>query len=85
MKSEMLMPMSLTEVTRRLVAELKPERIILFGSHAWGRPTEHSDVDLLVIAPHSDRRPAQRATNAYRCLHDNSGPSGYSGQDPGGG
>ena len=62
--------MSLTEVTRRLVAELKPEQIILFGSHAWGRPTEHSDVDLLVIVPHSDRRPAQRATSAYRCLRD---------------
>ncbi|MCP4661992.1 MAG: nucleotidyltransferase domain-containing protein, partial [bacterium] len=66
----MPIPMSLTEVTRRLVAELKPEQIILFGSHAWGRPTEHSDVDLLVIVPHSDRRPAQRATSAYRCLRD---------------
>jgi hypothetical protein len=24
------------EMTRRLVAEFQPERIILFGSHAWG-------------------------------------------------
>jgi predicted nucleotidyltransferase len=28
-----------------------PEKIILFGSHAYGRPHAHSDVDLLVIMP----------------------------------
>ena len=27
----------------------KPQRIILFGSHAWGNPTEESDIDLLII------------------------------------
>ena len=29
--------------------ELKPEKIILFGSYAYGNPTPDSDVDLLVI------------------------------------
>src|SRR5678816_2076253 len=33
----------------RIVAELKPEKIILFGSYAYGNPTPDSDVDLLVI------------------------------------
>lgn len=28
-----------------------PEKIILFGSYAYGRPTADSDVDLLVIMP----------------------------------
>lgn len=27
----------------------KPEKIILFGSYAYGKPTKDSDVDLLVI------------------------------------
>jgi predicted nucleotidyltransferase len=27
----------------------RPEKIILFGSYAYGRPTKDSDVDLLVI------------------------------------
>lgn len=27
----------------------KPEKIILFGSYAWGKPTPDSDVDLLII------------------------------------
>jgi predicted nucleotidyltransferase len=69
-ESETLIPGSLTEVVQRLVAELNPEKIILFGSHAWGSPSRHSDVDLLVIVPHSADRPAQRATSAYRCLRD---------------
>jgi predicted nucleotidyltransferase len=31
------------------VSELKPEKIILFGSYAYGNPTPDSDVDLLVV------------------------------------
>jgi predicted nucleotidyltransferase len=33
----------------RIVSKLKPEKIILFGSYAYGNPTQDSDVDLLVI------------------------------------
>lgn len=29
----------------------KPERIVLFGSYAYGQPTKDSDVDLLVVMP----------------------------------
>jgi predicted nucleotidyltransferase len=29
----------------------RPRKIILFGSYAYGRPTEDSDVDLLVRTP----------------------------------
>lgn len=32
-----------------------PQKIILFGSYAYGRSTEDSDVDLLVIAEGKDR------------------------------
>jgi len=58
----------LDEITRRLVAEFQPEEILLFGSHAWGTPDKDSDVDLLIIVPHSDAKPPQRAARAYRCL-----------------
>lgn len=34
-----------------VVEQFQPQRIILFGSHAYGVPTEDSDVDLLVIMP----------------------------------
>ncbi len=43
------------------VAELfRPERIILFGSYAYGTPTEDSDVDLLVVMP-ADRRDRRKS------------------------
>jgi hypothetical protein len=34
---------------RVLVDQFQPQEIILFGSHAYGQPDEHSDVDLLII------------------------------------
>lgn len=37
------------KVTEKIVQEYKPERIILFGSYAWGKPHADSDVDLLVV------------------------------------
>lgn len=39
----------LAEITRRIVAALNPEKVILFGSYAYGTPHADSDVDLLVI------------------------------------
>jgi predicted nucleotidyltransferase len=50
----------LEEVTRRIVERFHPEKIILFGSYAWGTPRRDSDVDLLIVMK-SDRRPAQRS------------------------
>ena len=32
-----------------IVREFTPLQVILFGSHAYGTPTEDSDVDLLVV------------------------------------
>jgi len=40
------------ELADRIAREFKPDKIILFGSHAWGRPGPDSDVDLLVIMKH---------------------------------
>jgi predicted nucleotidyltransferase len=35
----------------QIAREFQPHRIILFGSHAYGKPDWDSDVDLLVIMP----------------------------------
>ena len=40
---------SLRPAIQKVVDELRPEKIILFGSYAYGKPTPHSDVDLLII------------------------------------
>src|SRR2546425_4300222 len=36
-------------VTRQIVQQFHPQKVILFGSYAYGQPTEDSDVDLLVV------------------------------------
>ena len=36
-------------VAKRIADKFQPERIILFGSYAYGRPRPESDVDLFVI------------------------------------
>lgn len=51
----------LDQITQRIVEHFHPEKVILFGSYAYGRPTLESDVDLLVIMD-SDERPARRST-----------------------
>lgn len=58
----------LQTATQRLVAEFQPEQIWLFGSFAWGTPTEDSDVDLMVVVPGSDETSVRRSQRAHRCL-----------------
>ena len=51
---------NIVELAQRIVQQFHPERIILFGSYAYGRPTADSDVDLLVILPF-EGHPARKA------------------------
>src|SRR5215813_3669123 len=47
-----LVPFSAIRRYARQIAErFHPDKIILFGSYAYGQPHEDSDVDLLVIMP----------------------------------
>lgn len=40
----------------KIAAEFDPEKIILFGSWAWGTPGPDSDVDLFVVKDTDDTR-----------------------------
>jgi predicted nucleotidyltransferase len=45
-------PMRVIRRYARAIAErFQPDKIILFGSYAYGTPNEDSDVDLLVVMP----------------------------------
>jgi predicted nucleotidyltransferase len=50
---------SLRPAILKIVRELDPQKVVLFGSYAYGSPNPHSDVDLLVIMetdqPHKER------------------------------
>ena len=47
----MVMMKDIRRLARRIAADFKPERVVLFGSHAEGRAGRDSDVDLLVVLP----------------------------------
>jgi HEPN domain-containing protein/predicted nucleotidyltransferase len=44
-------PAAIRQLAGEIAQKFQPERIILFGSHAYGTPHEDSDVDMLVIMP----------------------------------
>ncbi|OGM93031.1 hypothetical protein A2935_03875 [Candidatus Wolfebacteria bacterium RIFCSPLOWO2_01_FULL_47_17b] len=50
----------LQEVVQKIVNEYKPEKIILFGSWAWGEPGPDSDVDLFIIKETENTREMAR-------------------------
>ncbi len=43
------LPEELAERIRNALVPLRPEKVILFGSYAWGRPADDSDIDLYVV------------------------------------
>jgi len=43
------MEKAIKETARSIAEQFKPEKIILFGSWAWGNPGPDSDMDLLVV------------------------------------
>ena len=60
-------------MTQRIVREVHPQRILLFGSWARGEANEHSDVDLLVVERESfgeNRSRRQEAARIWRCLSE---------------
>src|SRR5262245_54516461 len=51
----MISKRTIKKVAEEIVDSFRPRKVILFGSYAYGRPTEDSDVDLLVIMETEER------------------------------
>jgi len=45
--------------SQAIARKFRPRKIVLFGSYAYGTPTESSDVDLMVIMPRTRDRGQQ--------------------------
>ncbi|MBI5822398.1 MAG: nucleotidyltransferase domain-containing protein [Chloroflexi bacterium] len=46
---------TISALARKIAKQFNPQKIILFGSYAYGKPTKDSDVDMLVIMPFKGR------------------------------
>ena len=64
---------SLEETLRRVVEKIRreydPERIILFGSHAYGEPDEDSDIDLFIVKE-TEKDTIQRFVEVSRATYE---------------
>jgi uncharacterized protein len=61
-------------IVSRISEKMKPDKIILFGSYAWGKPNDTSDIDLFIVVPESTKRSYQRAQEVYRLLRGIAAP-----------
>lgn len=57
------------DIVERLKKEYQPEKIILFGSYAYGQPTRDSDIDLFIIKDTAEP-PFYRGITVRRICHD---------------
>lgn len=66
----------LFEIVEGIKTKYNPEKIILYGSFAYGVPDENSDIDLLIIKETSER-PLDRMTLIHRIvdIRDSSYPA----------
>jgi predicted nucleotidyltransferase len=59
----------LARLLSKLIAGYAPQRVLLFGSHAYGEPDEHSDLDLLIVKE-TTQTPFQRRVEVGRIVQD---------------
>ena len=52
-------------ISQKIAQEFKPEKIILFGSYAWGTPGPDSDVDLFIVKETANTRQQAREIDGY--------------------
>lgn len=57
------------EIVEKIKKEYQPDKIILFGSYAYGTPDRDSDIDLLIIKDTQDR-PIDRRVAVRRIVSD---------------
>lgn len=67
MTGEMATRRVILDIAHKIWTEYRPEKIILFGSYAYGAPTEDSDIDLLIIKD-TEKRPVDRWMEVKRIL-----------------
>ena len=71
MKREISIQKNIQIITKKIIKEYKPNKVILFGSYAYGYPTDDSDIDLLIIK-NTNERPIDRRVSIRRIVSDSS-------------
>lgn len=64
------METEIKQILDKIIAEFKPEKVVLFGSYAWGKPRKDSDIDLFVIKDDPQKNNRELAIDLERVLID---------------
>jgi uncharacterized protein len=59
----------IADVVEKLKTDYQPEKIILYGSYAYGQPEEDSDIDLFIIKE-TDKRRVDRFVEVKRIIYN---------------
>lgn len=59
----------LNKVINKIANTVKPEKIIIFGSNAYGKPTGSSDIDILVIMK-TEKREIERMIEMSKVIQE---------------
>jgi len=60
---------TIEQIAQRLIESYQPQQIILFGSMAYGEPSDDSDIDLLVVKETAES-PLERRLRVRRLVAD---------------
>lgn len=64
-----MLPELLGSIVKKIVDGYNPDKIILFGSYAYGTPTEGSDIDLFILKDDKRKR-VERFCEVMKILGD---------------
>ena len=59
---------NLDNLIQKIEREITVEEIILFGSHAYGKPNEDSDIDLCIISKLNNQRKVDLTKKARKAI-----------------
>ena len=62
----------ITRVVEKIKTRYQPQKIILFGSYAWGNPTKDSDLDLLIVKETTEKH-RKRSLSIRKILSEENG------------
>lgn len=57
----------LKNIVDKIINNFNPDKIILFGSYAYGHPTVDSDMDIMIVMD-TDEKPHKRAVSVRKVL-----------------
>jgi len=57
----------LKNIVDKIINNFNPDKIIIFGSYAYGHPTVDSDMDIMIVME-TDEKPHKRAVSVRKVL-----------------